>query len=93
MRLPNTSPSTKAFSQNSVETSRVDQQSFSTLPFMSMTFYESLIFGIRQNEVKAKGVQNSDQMKVKNAVELSPMLSSGQRFERLQVQILAAIPF
>jgi hypothetical protein len=36
-------------------------------------------FGIRQNEVKAKGVQNSDQMKVKNAVELSPMLSAGVR--------------
>jgi hypothetical protein len=45
-------------------------------------------FGIRQNEVKAKGVQNSDQMKVKNAVELSPMLSAGAfvRFQVLQIR-------
>ena len=49
-------------------------------------------FGIRQNEVKAKGMQNSDQMKVKNAVELSPMLSAGT-FARFQVlQILVANP-
>ena len=51
---------------------------------MPMAFYESLIFGIRKNEVKAKGVQNNDQMKVKNAVGLSLMLSCGQQFQRFR---------